>query len=76
VGGKPIVASKAHRLQPELGHAVTFLDVNVRRFVALITEEEQTIGTFSQNLGHRFQCYKAEKPVATLFVFDFKAPGT
>jgi hypothetical protein len=53
VGGKPTVAGEAHGFQPELRHFVLLLDVNVRRFVALIAVEEEAIGTFSQNRGHR-----------------------
>jgi hypothetical protein len=51
-GIKTIIASKLHWIKPKFGFIAGSLDVNMRRFVALVAEKMEAISTDSQDGWH------------------------
>lgn len=49
--GKAVVIRQANRVEPELGFAISSLDMNVRRFVALMRIRVKSIATFRKTVG-------------------------
>jgi hypothetical protein len=50
---------KANRVQPELGHTIIPLDMNVGRLAPIAGIEEEAIGPRPQNCRHRFTLTEA-----------------
>jgi len=42
----------AHRFNPELGNLAIALDMNMRRFAAIIRIEKESVGTYSKSRRH------------------------
>jgi hypothetical protein len=53
VCSKAAIGHECHRLQPELGHGPLPLHMDVRRFPAVGTEEDETIRSVTQYGRHR-----------------------
>ena len=53
VCAKAAIGHERHRLQPELGHVPLTLHVDVRRFPAVGTEENETIRSITKYGRHR-----------------------
>ena len=53
VCSKATIDHECHRLQPELGHVPLMLHVDVRRFPAVGTEENETIRSITKYGRHR-----------------------
>jgi hypothetical protein len=52
VSAEAVVVGQAHWSQPELGLRPSLADVQVRRFIAIGTEEAEAIAVESQDSGH------------------------
>jgi hypothetical protein len=68
--GKSPVSSKKHRIQPELADESVSFDMNVRRFVALVTEEMEAVGAGDFDFRHSHD----DSNRAGAWMFPF-APG-